>query len=247
VLLALFEFRALGHRGARSTYREPFISRNIFTSPARRVHGGSIIEIQRWSGKYTLVPRARGNKWLTLATSGRWRRKEKKKETEFKHIRERRCLKNNHGARKGKGRRGARRREQEQRGSSGSTTGAINSSLSLAMVVGIGLAVTTLVLQRRQQPRRCCDIESRINYPHAKTYYRVIDKTDAPQLGLARSRVLRMYRHKDYMKFYFSVGVRNDRGSIEIGSSLSGGRLRDLIRKCIYIARQRNRGGGVAT
>lgn len=73
--------------------------------------GSGIIEIQRWSGKYTLAPRARGNKWLTLATSERKRSRRwrgKKKGTEFKHIRERRCLKNNHGARKRGGRRGAR-------------------------------------------------------------------------------------------------------------------------------------------
>lgn len=88
---------------------------------------------------------------------------------------------------------------RERRGWSGSTTGAINSSPPppFPMVVGIGLAVTTLVLQQQQPPRRYCDIEPRINYPHAKTYYRAIDKTDAPQLGLARSRVLRVDRHEE--------------------------------------------------
>lgn len=115
-------------------------------------------------------------------------------------------------------------------------------------VVGIGLAVTTLVLQQQQQPRRCCDIEPRINYPHAKTYYRAIDKTDAPQLGLARSRVLRVDRHEELTirEILFRRRCANC-GSIAIGSSLGGSRLRDLIRKRIYIARQRNRDGGVAT
>lgn len=59
-----------------SEKHEPFIPRNIFTSPVRRcTRRPGIIEIQRWSGKYTLAPRARGNKWLTLATSGRRRGK----------------------------------------------------------------------------------------------------------------------------------------------------------------------------
>lgn len=59
---------------------------------------------------------------------------EGKKRTEFKHIRERRCLKNNHGARKREGREGERKGRngsaREQRGWPGSTTGAINSSPS---------------------------------------------------------------------------------------------------------------------
>lgn len=59
-------------------------------------------------------PRGRGNKWLTLATSGKEKRggggeeeRERKGEkgTSFKHIRERWCLKNNRA-------RGARNRER---------------------------------------------------------------------------------------------------------------------------------------
>lgn len=115
----------------------------------------------------------------------------RKKETEFKHIRERWCLKNNHGARKREGRRGCKRCAREWRGWSGSTTGAINSSPSLpdggryrfsCNYFGITAAAAAATILSR-------DIEPRINYPHAKTYYRAIDKTDAPQLGLARSRV----------------------------------------------------------
>lgn len=64
----------------------------------------------------------------------RRRRRREKKRTEFKHIRERRCLKNNHGARKREGREGERKGRngsaREQRGWPGSTTGAINSSPS---------------------------------------------------------------------------------------------------------------------
>lgn len=174
-----------------STYGEPFIPRNIFTSPARRctsVHGApASLKFNDGAENIHSRPRAPGNKWLTLATSERRRGK---KGTEFKHIRERWCLKNNHGARKrerGEGEQGGRERCSRERRGLGVDDWGNKFFPSLPMVVGIGLAVTTLVLQQQQQqPRRSCDIEPRINYPHAKTYYRAIDKTDAPQLGLAR-------------------------------------------------------------
>lgn len=182
VLLASSEF----HAGARR-YREPFILRNSFTSPAAGYRRRFLASLKFNDGAENIhSPRARGNKWFTLATSGRRRNDGRGGRwpggrTRFKHIRERWCLKNNHaeGVEMEEARQkceiekvGAERERGREGGGSGSTTGAINSSG--VVVVAIGLTVTTLVLQRGNGSRDGAAIsrEPRINYPHVKTYYR---------------------------------------------------------------------------
>lgn len=96
MLLASSEFRRMhrgtGEGGGRegvSIYRRAFISRNIFTSPARCTAPVGSLKFND-GAENIHSPRGRGNKWLTLTTSG----KEKKRRRRRRRKREKGRKKN---------------------------------------------------------------------------------------------------------------------------------------------------------
>lgn len=100
----------------------PLYRGTVFTSPAAGYRRRSPASLKFNDGAENIhSPRARGNKWFTLATSGRRRNEDGRGgrgeggRTRFKHIRERWCLKNNHAEGGENGRREAKVRDRESR------------------------------------------------------------------------------------------------------------------------------------